>query len=56
MCDADYEVLFNKREGMVVDQKSATFLTTNWENDTYFLDMFSADDSLCHCLFSHAQS
>ena len=46
LCDADYEVHFNKKEGKVIDSKMVPVLTANRQNDIYVLDMFSADQSL----------
>lgn len=56
LCDIGYKVLFNKRERMVFDQKTAIVLTTNREKDIYVLDMFFADNSIFCCFFSRAQS
>ena len=53
---AGYEVLFNKREGKFIDQRSVTVLSANQQNDVYVLDMFSADNSLRCCFFSRAHS
>nr|KAJ0186334.1 hypothetical protein LSAT_V11C900480370 [Lactuca sativa] len=56
ICDVGYEVHFNKREGMVVNQKNVIVLTENRQNDIYGLDMFSVDNSLRCCFFSRAKS
>src|SRR6187200_3024829 len=56
ICDADYEVHFNKKEGKVIDSKMVPVLTANRQNDIYVLDMFSADQSMRRCFFSMAQS
>ena len=56
LCDADYEVHFNKKEGKVIDSKKVPVLTANRRDDIYVLDMFSADKSLRRCFFSRAQS
>ncbi|KAL4557118.1 hypothetical protein LXL04_035288 [Taraxacum kok-saghyz] len=56
MCDADYEVHFNKIEGKVIDSKMIPVVTANRQHDIYVLDMFSADQSLRGCFFSRAQS
>nr|KAJ0200334.1 hypothetical protein LSAT_V11C600335670 [Lactuca sativa] len=48
--EVGYEILFNKREGKVVDQKSVTDLTTSQQNDIYVLDMFSTGKNF-HCCF-----
>ena len=56
LCDAGYEVHFNKMEGKVIDSKKVNVLTANRRDDIYVLDMFSADKSLRHCFFSRAQS
>ncbi|XP_023750600.1 uncharacterized protein LOC111898952 [Lactuca sativa] len=55
LCDAGYEVLFNKRKGKVLDQRSVIVLSGNQHNEIYVLDMFSADNSLCLYFFSFAQ-
>ena len=46
LCDAGYDVLFNKKEGKVVHQKNITVLSVNRQNDIYVLDMLFADNSL----------
>ena len=56
LCDADYEVHFNKKEGKVIDSKMVPMLTANRQNDIYVLDMFPADQSLRRCFFFRAQS
>lgn len=56
LCDDEYNVHFNRKEGKVIDQMNVTLLTGNRQNDTYFLDMFIADNSLIHWFLSHAQS
>ena len=55
LCDADYEVHFNKKERKVLDSKMIHVLTANRQNDIYVLDMFSADQSLRRCFFSRDQ-
>ncbi|KAL4562224.1 hypothetical protein LXL04_034422 [Taraxacum kok-saghyz] len=56
LCDADYEVHFNKKEGKVIDSKMVPVLTANRQNDIYVLEIFSPDQSLRRCFFSRAQS
>ena len=56
ICDADYEVHFNKREGQILNKAAEPVLTANRKNDIYVLDMFSADDALRHCFFTRSQS
>ena len=46
LCDTDFEVHFNKKEGKVTDSRMVPVLTTNRQNDIYVMDMFSADQSL----------
>nr|KAJ0187257.1 hypothetical protein LSAT_V11C900474900 [Lactuca sativa] len=50
LCDADYEVHFNKIEG-----ENVTILTANRQNDIYVLDMFFADNSLHRFFFYRVQ-
>nr|KAJ0222998.1 hypothetical protein LSAT_V11C200083750 [Lactuca sativa] len=56
LCNAGYKVLFNKKEGKIIDQNNIIVLTANQQNDIYVMDMFYADKSLRRCVFSHAQS
>ncbi|KAL4573803.1 hypothetical protein LXL04_020621 [Taraxacum kok-saghyz] len=55
ICDADYEVHFNKREGKIINKSAEPVLTANRKNDIYVLEMFSADDALRHCFFTRSQ-
>lgn len=52
LCDVDYEVLFNKHEGKVIDSNSVTVLSTNLRSDIYILDMFSTNNSFRRCFLS----
>ena len=56
LCDAGYEVHFNKREGKVVNSEKVQVLTATRQSDIYILDMFSADSSLRSCFISRSQS
>ena len=56
ICDADYEVHFNKREGQILNKAAEPVLTASRKNDIYVLDMFSANDALRHCFFTRSQS
>lgn len=56
LCDANYEVHFNKKEGKVSDSNNVTIITVNRHSDIYILDMFSAQNPLRHCFFFDSQS
>ncbi|KAI3767017.1 hypothetical protein L2E82_17098 [Cichorium intybus] len=56
LCDTDYDVCFNKREGNIINAAKEVVLSAKQHEDIYILDMFSADQSLKRCFFSRAQS
>ncbi|KAI3523650.1 hypothetical protein L1887_01930 [Cichorium endivia] len=56
LCDADYDVCFNKREGNIINADKEVVLSAKRCEHIYILDMFSADLSLKRCFFSRAQS
>lgn len=51
LCDANFEIHFNKKEGNIIDSKKSIVLTANRKNDIYVLDMFSFGSSLRHFFF-----
>ena len=53
LCDADYEVHFNKKEGKVIDSKKVSVLTANRREDIYVLDMFLNSVSHFRAIFLH---
>lgn len=55
LCDADYEVHFNRNERKCIYSNHVTILSRSCHSDIYILDMFSADNSLRSCFFSHSQ-
>lgn len=56
LCDVDYEVHFNKKEGVVIGCNKKVVLNAKRKDDINILDMFSIDKSLNMCFLSISQS
>lgn len=56
ICNARYEVHFNKRERDIIHSKKGIVLTTEICDDIYILDIFSIDTSMKKCFFSRTLS